>query len=378
MSLLARLAAHTGGLQEKTGTDALGLLLDDADAARAFTSSLQTGFPELPNGLHFLTQSGAEGTRPDVVGLHNDREVVFVEGKFWAGLTDAQADGGYLRRLTREHEQRDPQHPCPGVLLWVCPPRRAVQLWREVCDRSGAQEAARSATATWRFARTPAGQGIALITWQELCASLEHAGGRQLAEDVRQLQHFVEAVDRNAFIPWTIEQITDQEAPRRTHELYKLTVDVRAHGQRQGVLDRVGKRNTSTGSGSAVGCIIHPGGLWTSFRVSPKLQADHGISPWWLRWWKGAAVARDALRNHGLVEVEGGCAVPVPLRPGATRDQVIDQTVQWFAEVAPLLRTSREQRLARGAAVIDDEDTDLTTVTDTDEIQDGREAVVDE
>ncbi|GIF16639.1 hypothetical protein [Actinoplanes teichomyceticus] len=363
MPLLARLAAHTGGPQEKTGTDALGLVLEDPDAARAFTAALRTGFPELPEEIRFVTQRGSEGTRPDVLGLHHDREVLVVEGKFWAGLTEAQADGGYLRRLEREHRLRDPGHRCPGVLLWVCPPRRATQLWREVLRLSGAQEMPAADAVTWRFARTGAGQGVALVSWPALCATLEPAGGRELAEDVRQLKHFVDAVDRNAFVPWTVEQITDQETPRRQHELYRLTADVRERAQRRGVLDRAGK-NAPSRAGSAVGCVVHLGGHWTAFQVSPALQAEYGVSPWWLRWWRGAGVAREALRRHGLVELRDGCAVPVPLRAGATRDQVIEETVEWFAGLAPLLRAARAERARRGAAVADDEDAETDRAGD--------------
>jgi hypothetical protein len=362
MSLLARLAAHNGGPQETTGTDALGLILEDADAARAFIAALRTGLPDLPAELRFVTQRGGDGIRPDVAGLHNGREVLYVEGKFWAGLTSAQADGAYLRRLAKERAERDPRHPCPGVLLWVCPPRRAAQLWFDACRLAGAQEIQMPAgDVTWRFAKTADGHGIALITWQDLCIVLEHAGARQLAEDVRQLQDFAEAVDRNAFVPWTLEQITDQETPRRQHELYRLTFDIRRRGQHAGILDSA-KRNSSTNAGSVVGCIIHPGGHWTAFRVSPELQARHGISPWWLRWWKGADIAREALRDHNLVELKDSCAVPVPLRAGATREQVVDDTLRWLAEIVPLLQAARSQRAARGAAVADDDGSESPTL----------------
>jgi hypothetical protein len=105
-------------------------------------------------------------------------------------------------------------------------------------------------------------------------------------------------------------------------------------------------RNSWSAFETATGPVIYPGGLWTAFLVSPALQAAHGRSPWWLRWFRGAPTAREALRDHGLVELSDGCAVPVPLRPGGMRERVIEETLAWIAEVAPLLEKARSERLA--------------------------------
>jgi hypothetical protein len=330
-----------GGFQETTGTDALCLILADADAARAVSAAVRSGLPELPEELRFVAQLGEGDSRPDVVGLRNDRQVLFIEGKLWAGLTAAQADGTYLRRLAKDHAARDPAHICAGIVLWVCPRRRADLLWAEVVQQSRAQPTSTSLQSRWRFARTAGGQGVALVDWSTLCDTLEHAGPPTLAEDVRQLRGFVEAVDRHAFVPWTLEQVTDQDTPQRHVELFKLAEDIRERGLRSGVLDSVG-RNRPASSGPDHGTVIYPGGLWTAFLVSPSLQAARGRSPWWLCWYSGAAIARLALRDHGLVDLPNGCAVPVPLRPGARRDG-------WLADIGTLLRTAKSEHLASGA-----------------------------
>lgn len=346
MSLLARLAPHLGGYKETIGTEALGVLLADDAASRAITAALRVGLPELPDPLRFVTQAGSGETRPDVVGLHGDREVLHIEGKFWAGLTDAQAENKYFHRLAHEHSSRDPAHPCSGIVLWVCPPRRASDLWTTTVRLSGGTQLTADATSGWRYARTVDGQGLALVSWQHLCDLLEHAGTPALAEDVRQLRGFTDEVDRNAFMPWTVEQMTDQAASRRHIELVQLTKDIRARGQRQGILTKKGRNATATTEG-ATGVVIYLGDVWTAFMVSPELHSAHGLSPWWLQWYQGGGIAREALRDHGLVETSSGCAVPVPLRPGGLRDEVSNETLHWLATLVPLLGAARKQRATR-------------------------------
>lgn len=349
MSLLAMLAPHLSGYKETIATEALGLLLADDAAGRTITAALRVGFPELPDPLRFVTQAGSGETRPDVVGLYGDREVLHIEGKFWAGLTEAQAENKYFQRLAHEHSSRDPGHPCRGIVLWVCPPRRASDLWATALRLSGGTELTADATSGWRYARTAESQGLALVSWQHLCGLLEHAGTPALAEDVRQLRGFTDEVDRNAFLPWTVEQLTDQAASRRHIELVQLTKDIRGRGQRQELLTKKGRNATATTEG-ATGVVVYLGDMWTAFMVSPELHSAHGVSPWWLQWYRGAGIARDALRDHGLVDTNSGCAVPVPLRPGALRDELRDETLAWLATLVPLLDAAREHRAARSIA----------------------------
>lgn len=168
-----------------------------------------------------------------------------------------------------------------------------------------------------------------------------------LAEDVRQLRGFTDEVDRNAFVPWTLEQLTDQAAARGHVELVRLATDIRHRGQLQGVLQQP-NRNASASTETANGYVIYPGGVWTALLVSPELHAAHGRSPWWLQFYNESAdLARDALRDHGLAETAAGCAVPVPLTAGALREQVRDEVLAWLAHVGPLLASAREARRAR-------------------------------
>lgn len=185
---------------------------------------------------------------------------------------------------------------------------------------------------------------MALVDWVDLCQTLEHAGSRELAEDVRQLAGFVREVDENTFLPWTTEHITDQEWARRHVNLVNVTHDVRQAGMREGVLTRPERNSYSTFMHST-GPIIYPGGVWTSLLVAPDLQAKWGLGPWYLRWFKeSASLAREALRGYTVLDLPDGCAVPVPLRAGALREEVVTETVEWLRDISARLAAAREER----------------------------------
>ena len=368
MALLARLAGQLGGLQETVATDGLGQLLADPEAAQALTAALRSGVPELPGPLRFTTQAADEDTRPDVVARDEAREVLHVEGKFWAGLTDAQARDRYLQRLAAEHHKAAPGHPCPGVLLWVCPPRRADVLWPEVCQVSGA--ARRPGDGRWWFADTPAGQVVALADWPTVLDALEPAGGAELAEDTRQLRALVHEVDAHAFLPWTHQDLTDQHTARQWVALLGAAESIRSVAQRAGVAEAGGKRNTTVHGRMWRGPALRLAGVYTGLIVSLPLFAQHGRSPLWLRWWHGRAViARRAFPGR-TIDTDDGCVLPVPVTAGRLRAEVIQDAVAFLSACRDQLASAvaPNDNLAEDESDVPDEDPGGTSDVDTDEV----------
>ncbi|MFH1928244.1 MAG: hypothetical protein ABIK79_08775, partial [Chloroflexota bacterium] len=75
---------------EDVATDALAFILDSNESARAGMMKLLRGLaPDLPS-LWFRTQQAKDQTRPDMAGYDGNELRVYVENKFWAGLTDRQ------------------------------------------------------------------------------------------------------------------------------------------------------------------------------------------------------------------------------------------------------------------------------------------------
>lgn len=85
-------------VNEDVATDALAYVLESSEAARRGMMMLLRGLvPEMPP-LRFVTQRTKAAIRPDMWGLSELEPRVFVENKFWAGLTDNQPVS-YLKQL---------------------------------------------------------------------------------------------------------------------------------------------------------------------------------------------------------------------------------------------------------------------------------------
>ncbi len=100
---------------ENVATEALAFILDSSERGRSGLMKLLRGIaPDLPT-LRFRTQQTEGVARPDMWGLDGDTPRVFVEYKFWAGLTENQPVE-YLRLLKG--------YPAPTLLLVVVPAAR--------------------------------------------------------------------------------------------------------------------------------------------------------------------------------------------------------------------------------------------------------------
>ncbi|ADQ14488.1 hypothetical protein [Halanaerobium hydrogeniformans] len=77
--------------------------------------------------IHFKTQqSGKDLTRPDMVGVNEKQEeILIIESKFWAGLTENQPIA-YLKRLEESN------YSGVKILLFICPEKRINSLWSEL------------------------------------------------------------------------------------------------------------------------------------------------------------------------------------------------------------------------------------------------------
>ncbi|UCD51586.1 MAG: hypothetical protein JSW27_02925, partial [Phycisphaerales bacterium] len=197
-------------VNEDVATDALAYVLESSDAARRGMTKLLRGLiPELPP-LHFVTQQ-TEGTiRPDMWGLADSEPRVFVENKFWAGLTDNQPIS-YLHQLTA--------YPQPTILLVVAPAAREHTLWRESTRRLrnagiGVSEFEAPAGVA-RSVRTQLGPILALTSWTNVLSALEHqtVDDPSARGDLIQLRGLCDAADHDAFVPVSATALSDQRTP---------------------------------------------------------------------------------------------------------------------------------------------------------------------
>ncbi len=341
MALLAELSSHVQALRnETTGTNALGLILRSPAATAALVAALRAGAPALPDRLNFTMQDSDADGRPDLVARDRARQVLFVEGKFWFGFTEAQSNGAYLRRLETEWHSKAPGHAHVGTLLFVVPPSRVVEVVGKVTEFYTLTDP--KVVGGWRFGTAPGGVVVAVCSWQQLLLSLIAVGDTTTVSDCQQLLDLLNLIDQQAFQPWSTEQLTDRDTARRIAQLVHLVTAVRDQAIRDGVATHIGSRRTTKQHDLSYGKILTLGGVGSTLTVSPVLWSMHGASPIWLRFRAGQGLARAAFPTQ-TYDTSDGVALPVPIAANRTEDEVVAAMIAWLHDVADLLSNARAE-----------------------------------
>jgi hypothetical protein len=108
-------------MNEDVATDALAFILNSSETARNGMLKLLRGIVPILPALRFQSQQTEGSIRPDLWGFDETEPHVYIENKFWAGLTDNQPIS-YLRQLA--------EYPQPTLLLVVVPDAREQTMWR--------------------------------------------------------------------------------------------------------------------------------------------------------------------------------------------------------------------------------------------------------
>jgi hypothetical protein len=345
-SLFGHLAARFVTSEENLATEALSYILSSSSVARAvFVDYLTTLLPGLPTDLSFRTQEAGEGGEiPDMVGTDAEgREVIVVEAKFWAGLTDNQPVA-YLKRLLVDS---------PGMLLFVAPEARVLTLWPELLRRCADAKLELTKEETSRGAiraQVNRTHRLALTSWQALIgvidARLAAKGEEATRGDLHQLDGLCTRMDRAAFRPLRSADLAP-EIGLRISQYCELVEDVVRQLKNEGAADTSG---LSCGGGL--------GGYWRFFRVR-----GYGcyVGVVWL-WWSGfaetplwLAVGDQKFRNATpeihtslsplerqnpprlMMSPEGELLVPLILPLHVERATVVTDLARQIREVAALL-----------------------------------------
>lgn len=205
-TIFAEVVLRRCGRPEDAASDGLVFLLSASRLVRqAFQEYVQrvSGLT-LPELVRFEAQIEQQlGGRPDIVAWTADgRQALFIENKFWAGLTENQPVA-YLKSLMTHRGDND-----AAALVFVCPDRAAAmysnELRRRIDDTDlGHPQVVETQPLVCRF-----GDRMALLitTWRRLLDTVAQAAAdaddRQLVEDTTQLRGLIEQVDaEQAFLP---------------------------------------------------------------------------------------------------------------------------------------------------------------------------------
>jgi len=326
---------------EDVATDALAFILRSSDGARNGFMKLLRGIePGLPE-LRFQTQPSEDNIRPDMCGFDGSHRRVFIENKFWAGLTDNQP-ASYLAKLG-EFTQ-------PTVLLFVVPSAREQSLWRELLARLASNDikvTVRDAPAGVPFtAARQDGVTLALTSWSMLLSGLklEVADDRSAMNDLVQLGALCEAADAQAFIPFAGEAVTGTGTPVLVLQLGTVVKEATDLAITERILDvtnlrptaswdRVGRYVRFPGATGARGIVAwmgvqfdlwrrHEGPLWLIFPEAEALEVKPMLESWGTQ--------------HGKVTVSesGHFSLRLGLPTGEDKDRVLRSIADELKQVA--------------------------------------------
>ena len=333
---------------EDVATDALAFILRSSESARNGMMKLLRGVaPDMP-ALRFRTQQTAGSIRPDMWGYDEVGPRVFVENKFWAGLTDNQPEF-YLRRLAKCSQ--------PTILLVVVPDAREQTLWGVLERRLRKAEISAitrehvagivHSIATEIEASRPI---LALTSWTKLLSilELEVAEDPSARSDLLQLRALCEAADNDAFVPISSAQITDQRNPAfilQLNSIWQAAVDVSV---RDDVLNLKGTNPQA--SAERIGRYAYFGserraGFWLGTHFD--LWKEHGRTPLWAVFspsqFGRASEVRTLLEpwaaQQGVLTAAQGdnFVVALDVACGEEKDAVVSSLVHRLKEIASVL-----------------------------------------
>lgn len=328
--------------------DALAYILKSSDTALlGMMKLLRVIAPDLPM-LRFKTQQSEGGIRPDMWGYADDQPRVFIENKFWAGLTDNQPVS-YIRQLA-EYQQ-------PTVLLVIAPAAREQALWRELCRRLDAEGVGYkdhiAGGAVGCSAVTSTGAILALTSWGSVLSVLENEciDSPTAKADITQLKGLCDSADADAFAPVSRAEVTDQRLPAFVIQLGSI---VQAAAELAFTRQIISLRDLRPqASWNRIGryvrfpCEASESGAGAWFGIDFNFWKTYGATPLWLifhdtQFGRGQEVQSLiepwAIQNDILtVDGDGYTAIALEMPTGEERDEVIRSLAAEIERIAGVL-----------------------------------------
>ncbi len=332
MSVLAYVIDRGALAAEPAATQALAYILNsNPDIAKAFVGILgEAGIEFEPARIEAEQEHGE--ARPDLTIEDSDGHMrIFVENKFWAGLTPAQPVS-YLDNL--------PEDP-PSALLFIVPEKRAATVWNELrarCSDARLEWVDRSDSRV-----RISGKTMLIASWsyilERLLDAANFGGHDNIRCDILQLRGLAIREDMQAFLPLRADEVTDQEAARRMMNYSGLIEEITGKLNLIGVTDVDGLRPTH-GYYTAGRYLRLHGNLVTWIGIDLRVWHKAGITPLW--WWlqddaSGSLTERLKTNPEISKDVEfnsGGLNIPIRLKTGVERERIIEDAVAQIKRVA--------------------------------------------
>ena len=324
-------------------TDVLAYILESSPAASNGIRKFLCGLISDLSALKFRTQEAEGMIRPDMWGYEGTELRVFIENRFWAGLTDNHP-ANYLKQLAT--------YSRPSILFVVVPTPRQYTIWGElqryVIAAGLSLDGLQNVVGLHFSARLSIGPILAVTSWDNVLSALEHETieGSVARGDLVQLRSFCDAADLDAFSPLSREALSDQRFPSLVLQFNAIWEEASALGVTRGIIDHKGTRPQA--SSERIGRYTYfagnvdednQPGVW--FGLHFRLWKKHGITPLWavfspLSWGQADAVqaALEAWASkEGIftsTDVDGSFVVAFDLPPAEEKEAIIEAILERF------------------------------------------------
>ena len=338
-TLLAHLAWMLSRRHEDIAVEALGYIFQSSPARRVLEEVLRDGGADVGQIERVRTQVSEGQTRPDLVGFdRHDKECVFIEAKFEAGLTEQQPTA-YLERLSPH-----------TALVFVSPASRIELLWAELRQRAGVDgPRPASETAEFRSVTTAGARHLMLTSWTHLLERLDRAGDLHTTIAVQQLRGLTKMKTEDAFYPLHPDEL-DPKIPRRLRSLQRLVDDATTRAVEDEYASAAGPvRPTATSYGRYLS--LADAAAWFGIEFECWAYPSYPNTPFWLcfqeewrseesRPFREIRRALEPLERKApkeCFEDDGVLCVSIDLPPHAEYDEVLEAVVRRLQEVSDLI-----------------------------------------
>ena len=239
-SLLGQFYTRIKGSQEDIASEGLTYVLQRSSAAKeALGKIIKIDCGLIFNDINYSTQNvGEKLERPDISGIdENGKEVIILEAKFWASLTENQPVE-YLRRLGDN-----------SVLIFIVPTLRVRPVFNELQIRLvSAQINFVPDNINYSFTLNN-NRTLIVKTWNEVLQTIRlhlvQAHEQALLSDLDQIIGLCETIDNSSFQPYQSEDFAPSIA-KKINSYYHIVDKVFDELVKRGEVSTTTQKNQST------------------------------------------------------------------------------------------------------------------------------------
>jgi hypothetical protein len=348
-SLLGQFYNRIRGSQEDIASEGLTYILKSSVQARKVISQIifiNTGFQT--SDLIFTSQSvGSKLERPDISGKdENGKEILIIESKFWASLTNNQPNE-YLKRMGEN-----------TTLIFLVPTLRVRSVFEEILERVNEEYSEIELELySHKIYLKNSNQHILIKTWDEILNLIKFAlveeNNLPLVSDIDQIIGFCNTIDTYSFQPINDLDLSPS-IPKKINSYYDI-VDK--------VVDELKNRNEHTHTSGLVRTPqkygYHRYFQYADFGMSMclklELWAEFADTPFWITlkntennsWIASSDLHKNLCAKTALIlkykSVDYGGEIYIAIKPkiGKTEDIVINDLANQIEIIANTLREEK-------------------------------------